>query len=92
MQRLLEHEGIPIEGQNVVVVGASNIVGKPTALMLMQREATVTICHAKTRDLAQYTRPEIISSQRRQSRERSGISCEPRTGDFRVARSAAWPR
>lgn len=53
--RLLEHEKIPIEGCNVVVVGASNIVGKPMALMLMQREATVSICHAKTRDLAQFT-------------------------------------
>ncbi len=52
---LLEHEGIRIEGQNVVVVGASNIVGKPMALMLMQRDATVAICHAKTRDLAQFT-------------------------------------
>ena len=40
---------------NVVVVGASNIVGKPMALMLMQHEATVCICHAKTRDLAQFT-------------------------------------
>jgi methylenetetrahydrofolate dehydrogenase (NADP+)/methenyltetrahydrofolate cyclohydrolase len=53
--RLLEHEGIQVESRNVVVVGASNIVGKPMALMLMQREATVSICHAKTRDLAQYT-------------------------------------
>jgi methylenetetrahydrofolate dehydrogenase (NADP+)/methenyltetrahydrofolate cyclohydrolase len=53
--RLLEHENIRIEGQNVVVVGASNIVGKPMALMLMQRDATVAICHAKTRDLAQFT-------------------------------------
>lgn len=53
--KLLEHEGIPIEGRNVVVVGASNIVGKPMALMLMQRDATVCICHAKTRDLAQFT-------------------------------------
>jgi methylenetetrahydrofolate dehydrogenase (NADP+)/methenyltetrahydrofolate cyclohydrolase len=53
--RLLEHAEIPIEGQNVVVVGASNIVGKPTALMLMARDATVSICHAKTRDLAQFT-------------------------------------
>jgi methylenetetrahydrofolate dehydrogenase (NADP+)/methenyltetrahydrofolate cyclohydrolase len=53
--RLLEYESIPVEGRNVVVVGASNIVGKPMALMLMQREATVSICHAKTRDLAQYT-------------------------------------
>ncbi|MGE3147484.1 bifunctional methylenetetrahydrofolate dehydrogenase/methenyltetrahydrofolate cyclohydrolase FolD [Pseudorhodoplanes sp.] len=53
--RLLEHAKIPLEGQNVVVVGASNIVGKPMALMLMQRDATVCICHAKTRDLAQFT-------------------------------------
>ncbi len=53
--KLLEHEGIPFEGQNVVVVGASNIVGKPMALMLMQKDATVCICHAKTRDLAQFT-------------------------------------
>ena len=53
--KILEHEGIEIEGKNVVVVGASNIVGKPMALMLMQRDATVCICHAKTRDLAQFT-------------------------------------
>src|SRR5882757_5932781 len=55
VQKILEHEGIALEGKNVTVVGASNIVGKPMALMLMQREATVAICHAKTRDLAQYT-------------------------------------
>jgi methylenetetrahydrofolate dehydrogenase (NADP+) / methenyltetrahydrofolate cyclohydrolase len=53
--KLLEHEKIEVEGRNVVVVGASNIVGKPMALMLMQREATVSVCHVKTRDLAQYT-------------------------------------
>jgi methylenetetrahydrofolate dehydrogenase (NADP+) / methenyltetrahydrofolate cyclohydrolase len=53
--KLLEHEHIALEGKNVVVVGASNIVGKPMALMLMQRDATVCICHAKTRDLAQFT-------------------------------------
>jgi methylenetetrahydrofolate dehydrogenase (NADP+)/methenyltetrahydrofolate cyclohydrolase len=53
--QLLEHEQIAIDGQNVVVVGASNIVGKPLALMLMQKDATVCICHAKTRDLAQFT-------------------------------------
>jgi methylenetetrahydrofolate dehydrogenase (NADP+)/methenyltetrahydrofolate cyclohydrolase len=53
--KLLEHENISLEGKNVVVVGASNIVGKPMALMLMQHEATVCICHAKTRDLAQFT-------------------------------------
>jgi methylenetetrahydrofolate dehydrogenase (NADP+)/methenyltetrahydrofolate cyclohydrolase len=55
VQKILEHEGISPEGKNVTVVGASNIVGKPMALMLMQREATVAICHLKTRDLSQYT-------------------------------------
>jgi len=55
VQLLLEHEGIPIEGRNVVVVGASNIVGKPMALMLLRKEATISICHVKTRDLAQFT-------------------------------------
>ncbi|WP_340122512.1 bifunctional methylenetetrahydrofolate dehydrogenase/methenyltetrahydrofolate cyclohydrolase FolD [Methylobacter svalbardensis] len=55
VQRLLESENIDVAGQNVVVVGASNIVGKPMALMLLQRDATVCICHAKTRDLAQFT-------------------------------------
>ena len=53
--KLLEMEKIEVEGKNVVVVGASNVVGKPMALMLMQRDATVCICHAKTRDLAQFT-------------------------------------
>jgi methylenetetrahydrofolate dehydrogenase (NADP+) / methenyltetrahydrofolate cyclohydrolase len=55
VQKLLEHENIELDGCNVVVVGASNIVGKPTAMMLMQQDATVSICHKKTRDLAQYT-------------------------------------
>jgi methylenetetrahydrofolate dehydrogenase (NADP+)/methenyltetrahydrofolate cyclohydrolase len=55
VQKILEHEKIPVEGQNVVVVGASNIVGKPMALMLMQQEATVCICHKKTRDLGMFT-------------------------------------
>jgi methylenetetrahydrofolate dehydrogenase (NADP+)/methenyltetrahydrofolate cyclohydrolase len=55
VQKLLEHEAIDVEGRSVVVVGASNIVGKPMALMLMQQDATVCICHKKTRDLAQFT-------------------------------------
>jgi len=55
VQKLLEHENVELDGLNVVVVGASNIVGKPTAMMLMQQDATVSICHKKTRDLAQYT-------------------------------------
>lgn len=55
VQLLLDTTGTDVAGKNVVVVGASNIVGKPMALMLLQREATVTVCHAKTRDLAQHT-------------------------------------
>jgi methylenetetrahydrofolate dehydrogenase (NADP+) / methenyltetrahydrofolate cyclohydrolase len=53
---LLEHIAVPIEGQNAIVVGRSNIVGKPMALMLLQEGATVTICTSKTRDLAQFTK------------------------------------
>jgi methylenetetrahydrofolate dehydrogenase (NADP+)/methenyltetrahydrofolate cyclohydrolase len=53
---MLEHIGVPIEGQEAVVVGRSNIVGKPMALMLLRRSATVTICTSRTRDLASHTR------------------------------------
>ena len=69
---LLEHSGIPIEGANAVVVGRSNLVGKPTALLLLKRNATVTLCHTRTTDLAGHARqadilvaaagkPELIS-------------------------------
>jgi methylenetetrahydrofolate dehydrogenase (NADP+)/methenyltetrahydrofolate cyclohydrolase len=54
--RLLDDAGIEVAGANVVVVGASNVVGKPMALMALQRGATVTVCHAQTRDLAEHTR------------------------------------
>jgi len=50
--RLLDSIGFDPKGQLAVVVGRSNIVGKPVAMMLMQRHATVTICHTRTRDLA----------------------------------------
>jgi methylenetetrahydrofolate dehydrogenase (NADP+)/methenyltetrahydrofolate cyclohydrolase len=56
VMHLLRRYGIPIEGQHAVVVGRSNIVGKPMALMLLQKGATVTICTSKTRDLADHTR------------------------------------
>jgi methylenetetrahydrofolate dehydrogenase (NADP+)/methenyltetrahydrofolate cyclohydrolase len=55
VQLLLESTGIEVSGKNAVVVGASNIVGKPTAMMLLHKEATVSICHIHTRDLAQFT-------------------------------------
>ena len=51
VMRLLDEYQIDIAGKHAVVVGRSNIVGKPQALMLLQRDATVTICHSKTRDL-----------------------------------------
>ena len=52
---ILRRSGVPIEGANAVVLGRSDIVGKPMALLLMHANATVTICHSKTRDL-----PEIV--------------------------------
>ena len=55
VMKLLDWAGIDVAGKNVTIVGASNIVGKPMALMLLKREATVAICHVHTRDLAQYT-------------------------------------
>jgi 5,10-methylene-tetrahydrofolate dehydrogenase/methenyl tetrahydrofolate cyclohydrolase len=48
---LIEHTGIPFEGANAVVLGRSNIVGMPAALLLVKRNATVTICHSRTKDL-----------------------------------------
>jgi methylenetetrahydrofolate dehydrogenase (NADP+)/methenyltetrahydrofolate cyclohydrolase len=58
--KLLEKSGISIEGKHAVVVGRSNIVGKPMALMLLQANATVTICTSKTVDLAKFTRDADI--------------------------------
>jgi methylenetetrahydrofolate dehydrogenase (NADP+)/methenyltetrahydrofolate cyclohydrolase len=53
---MLKRSGIGIAGKNAVVVGRSNIVGKPMALLLLQENATVTICHSRTADLAEVTR------------------------------------
>jgi len=57
---LLERSGIAIEGSNAVVVGRSNLVGKPMALLLLRRNATVTVCHTRTKDLAAHTRQADI--------------------------------
>jgi methylenetetrahydrofolate dehydrogenase (NADP+)/methenyltetrahydrofolate cyclohydrolase len=56
IMELLRREGVPVAGQRAVVVGRSDIVGKPMALLLMHADATVTVCHSKTRDLAAVTR------------------------------------
>lgn len=57
---LLERSGVAIEGANAVVVGRSNLVGKPAALLLLKRNATVTLCHTRTKDLASHTRQADI--------------------------------
>jgi methylenetetrahydrofolate dehydrogenase (NADP+)/methenyltetrahydrofolate cyclohydrolase len=57
---LLERSGVAIEGTNVVIVGRSNLVGKPVALLLLKRNATVTLCHTRTRDLGSHTREADI--------------------------------
>src|SRR5690349_2210992 len=49
--RLIERAGVPLAGRRAVVIGRSNIVGKPLALLLLQKDATVTICHSQSRDL-----------------------------------------
>jgi methylenetetrahydrofolate dehydrogenase (NADP+) / methenyltetrahydrofolate cyclohydrolase len=56
VMRMLDHIGTHFDGAEAVVVGRSNIVGKPQALMLLERGATVTICHSRTRDLAEHLR------------------------------------
>lgn len=53
---LLDAYGISIEGKNCVVIGRSNIVGKPMAMLLLHRNGTVTMCHSRTKDLAEFTR------------------------------------
>src|SRR6476646_11538794 len=57
---LLEREAIPIGGARAVVIGRSDIVGKPMALLLLHRSATVTVCHSRTRNLAAITREADI--------------------------------
>ncbi len=60
VMKMLEYEGVAIEGKHAVVVGRSNIVGKPQALMLLKAGATVTICHSKTVDLPAFCRSADI--------------------------------
>lgn len=57
---LLDRYEIPLASQRITIVGASNTVGKPLSFMLLARDATVTVCHIHTRDLAQWTRQSDI--------------------------------
>src|SRR5690606_10635202 len=58
--KLIESTGQPIKGRHAVVIGRSNTVGKPMALLLLQAHATVTVCHSATPDLALHTRQADI--------------------------------
>ena len=58
--RMLDYAGIPIEGAHAVIIGRSNIVGKPMAHLLLERNATVTICHSRTQNLAVIARTADI--------------------------------
>ncbi len=71
--KILEHEGVPLKGRRAVVIGRSNVVGKPAALMLLDQHATVTVCHSRTVDLpsevrradvlvAAVGRPKLVTS------------------------------
>ncbi len=56
VMKMLEYENISVSGKECVVVGRSNIVGKPMAMLLLHANGTVTVCHSKTKDLAEVTR------------------------------------
>ena len=56
IMRMLDHVGVDLSGKRAVVVGRSNIVGKPMALLLLERNATVVVCHSRTRDLSEEVR------------------------------------
>jgi methylenetetrahydrofolate dehydrogenase (NADP+)/methenyltetrahydrofolate cyclohydrolase len=58
--RLLEHYKINVEGKNVVIINHSNVVGKPLALMMLNKDATATVCHIKTKNLIEYTKKADI--------------------------------
>jgi len=60
VMRLIEHAGVPLAGGRAVVIGRSTIVGKPLALLLLQKDATVTICHSKTKELGMVARQADI--------------------------------
>ena len=60
VMKMLEYESIGVEGKHAVIVGRSNIVGKPQAMLMLKAGATVTVCHSKTGDLAKFTKQADI--------------------------------
>src|SRR3989338_8883753 len=64
VMKMLEHYDVELSGKNAVVIGRSNIVGKPMALMLLHSNATVTVCHSKTKNMTEFTRnADVIVSE-----------------------------
>src|SRR3989338_2300931 len=60
VMRLIDSTGLKLEGKNAVVIGRSNIVGKPVAMMLLEKNATVTVCHSRTKNLSEHTKKADI--------------------------------
>jgi methylenetetrahydrofolate dehydrogenase (NADP+) / methenyltetrahydrofolate cyclohydrolase len=60
VMRLIEHAGVPLAGRSAVVIGRSSIVGKPLALLLLQKDATVTICHSRSKNIEMETKQADI--------------------------------
>ncbi len=58
--QMLEYYDVPLEGKHVVVVGRSTVVGRPLAILLLRKDATVTVCHSKTKNLSEYTKTADI--------------------------------
>jgi methylenetetrahydrofolate dehydrogenase (NADP+)/methenyltetrahydrofolate cyclohydrolase len=78
VMKLLEHAGVNLAGAEAVVVGRSNIVGKPQAMLLLQASATVTICHSRTRDLAAHCRrADVLVAAVGQARMITGDMIKP---------------
>ena len=97
--QLLDREGIPIAGRHAVVIGRSDIVGKPMALLLLHRDATVTICHSRTPDVAALARTGRSGRGRRRAAglRHPGRSCARARRSSTSASTASptpprWPR
>lgn len=78
VMEILERTRTPLAGKRAVVISRSNVVGKPLALMLLQKNATVTICHSRTRDLAAFTRQaDVLVAAAGRARMVTGAMVKP---------------
>jgi methylenetetrahydrofolate dehydrogenase (NADP+)/methenyltetrahydrofolate cyclohydrolase len=78
VMKMLESANVPLKGAEAVIVGRSNIVGKPMAMLLLQRDCTVTICHSRTQDLTFHTkRADILVAAVGRAKMISGEMIKP---------------